>query len=105
LFGATPWHWLCQYPRYFRAVILRLDRVAGGNRDRDLSHTEELRVRWEAYVQRRHEHARGGIFDPQLAQYRWMLEEYRVSLFAQKLVTAVPVSAARLDRLWAAIRP
>ena len=44
-----------------------------------------------------------GIDAPALRDYRWLLEEYRVSLFAQTLKTAVPVSAARLDRLWAEI--
>lgn len=101
---ATPWDWLRQHPRYFRAMVMRLDRVASGSRDRDLDYSEELRVRWDAYVERRRDHEQRGIFDPQLVQYRWMLEEYRVSLFAQKLGTAIPVSATRLDRLWDAIR-
>ena len=35
-----------------------------------------------------------------LADYRWMVEEYRVSLFAQELHTPQPVSPKRLDALW-----
>jgi ATP-dependent helicase HrpA len=35
-----------------------------------------------------------------LREYRWMLEEFRVSLFAQELGTARPVSAKRLDECW-----
>jgi ATP-dependent helicase HrpA len=101
---ATPWDWLRQYPRYFRAMIVRLDRVAGGNRDRDMDFAEELRFRWDAYVERLRDHCQRGVFDAGLVQYRWMLEEYRVSLFAQRLGTAVPVSATRLDRVWEGIR-
>ena len=47
---------------------------------------------------------RSGIFDPELEHFRWMLEEFRVSLYAQKLGTAVPVSAKRLDAQWAKVR-
>ena len=44
------------------------------------------------------------LYDPQLELYRWMLEEYRVSLFAQKLGTAISVSPKRLDQQWANVR-
>jgi ATP-dependent helicase HrpA len=52
------------------------------------------------YHDRIAEHRSRNIIDPELVTYRWMLEEYRVSLFAQKLGTAVPVSVKRLDRQW-----
>ena len=38
--------------------------------------------------------------DPELDQFRWMIEELRVSLFAQELRTPVPVSAKRLQKFW-----
>jgi ATP-dependent helicase HrpA len=38
--------------------------------------------------------------DPRLEQFRWLLEELRVQLFAQELRTPVPVSAKRLAKLW-----
>ena len=41
--------------------------------------------------------------DPAVTEYRWLLEEFRISLFAQELGTAVPVSAKRLDRMWDSI--
>ncbi len=41
-----------------------------------------------------------GVDDPALMEFRWLLEEYRISLFAQELRTAVPVSAKRLDKKW-----
>ena len=43
--------------------------------------------------------------DPQLALYRWMLEEYRVSLWAQQLGTKVPVSDKRLNKQWSQVEP
>jgi ATP-dependent helicase HrpA len=42
-----------------------------------------------------------GSGDARLDEYRWLLEELRVSFFAQELRTPQPVSAKRLDRAWA----
>jgi ATP-dependent helicase HrpA len=100
----TPWTWLQHYPRYFRGIVYRLERLAGGSLDRDIRHTEEIQGRWDAYRQRSAQHREADIFDLELVHYRWMLEEYRVSLIAQPLGTAVPVSAKRLDRQWQKIR-
>jgi ATP-dependent helicase HrpA len=101
---AAPWEWLKQYPRYFRAATARLESLSAGGLARDGKNYEEFRPRWEAYLKRKEEHASLGLFDPELEHYRWMLEEFRVSLFAQKLGTAVPVSGKRLDSQWAKIR-
>jgi len=98
--AATPWEWLRHYPRYFRAVPIRLDALRGGGLARDRRNTEEIRRRWAAYLDRAREHHERGIDDPALAHYRWMLEEYRVSLFAQRLGTSLAVSAKRLDEQW-----
>ena len=42
--------------------------------------------------------------DPRMAEFRWMLEELRVSLFAQELRTPMPVSAKRLQKVWESLR-
>ena len=42
--------------------------------------------------------------DPKMQEYRWMLEELRVSLFAQELKTPMPVSAKRLQKMWEAMQ-
>lgn len=99
----TSWDWLQQYPRYFRAVSHRLENLSS-NRARDAEYSEELYYRWQAYERRREEHEALGVFDPELIHYRWMLEEYRVSLFAQKLGTSLSVSPKRLERQWAKVR-
>jgi len=49
--------------------------------------------------------ARPGSLPPPVAAYRWLLEEFRVSLFAQELGTAQPASAKRLDDLWSKVAP
>ncbi|RAD83417.1 DUF3418 domain-containing protein, partial [Burkholderia multivorans] len=43
---------------------------------------------------------RGGVVDPRLAEFRWLLEELRISLFAQELRTPMPVSVKRLYKVW-----
>jgi len=99
----THWDWLQHYPRYFRAIQQRLENLSS-NRHRDQEHTEELHAYWEAYLRRLREHEQTGVFDPELVHYRWMLEEYRVALFAQQLGTTLSVSPQRLNRQWAKVR-
>ncbi|QKT02939.1 ATP-dependent RNA helicase HrpA [Ectothiorhodospiraceae bacterium 2226] len=86
----TPWTWLQHYPRYLRALARRLDKL---ERDpqRDRAPRLELARLLESYRQRR------GEPNPRDA-LRWQLEELRVSLFAQELGTAQPVSVPRLAR-------
>ena len=84
----TPWDWLVHFPRYLRAIPIRLDALRSGGLARDREQTEELQQRWQAYCERAALHERFAIDDLELARYRWMLEEYRVSLFAQRLGTA-----------------
>ncbi|MCM3578867.1 DUF3418 domain-containing protein, partial [Micrococcus luteus] len=43
---------------------------------------------------------RGGVADARLAEFRWLLEELRISLFAQELRTPMPVSVKRLHKVW-----
>ena len=85
---------LREYPRYFRAVSSRLEKMPNmGEKDR--VHTAQLAQYWEKYEtlrRRRPENKCSG-----LNLLRWMLEEFRVSLFAQGLGTSMPVSAKRID--------
>ena len=97
---ATPWPWLVHYPRYLQAIVARLDRLGSGGQARDRQNFAALEPLWQAYLQRAAEHRERGIIDPELTRFRWMLEEFRVSLFAQRLGTACPVSEKRLDEQW-----
>jgi ATP-dependent helicase HrpA len=96
---ATSWQWLAHYPRYLRAISARLKKMAT-SLPRDRQQHELLAARVAAWRQRLAEHQQQGIFDPELELYRWMLEELRVSLFAQELGTSLPVSPKRLEKQW-----
>jgi len=100
---AIPWIWLQHFPRYLRAMTLRLVKIKSGGLARDRQAHEQVATRWQAYKQRAVEHAKRFIDDPELAHYRWMIEELRVSLFAQELGTSMPVSPQRLDKQWSKV--
>ena len=78
---------------------MRLDKLSSAL-DRDRKNTQLVAKRWQAYLERLGQHQQQSIKDPQLEHYRWMLEEFRVSLFAQQLGTAITISEKRLDRQW-----
>ncbi|MCH8506922.1 MAG: ATP-dependent RNA helicase HrpA, partial [Ectothiorhodospiraceae bacterium] len=92
-----------QLPRYLEALRYRLDKQAA-EPARDAQRTRQLRPWWERYTERRDRHQRQGIDDPALVEFRLMLEEYRVSVFAQPVGTSMPVSEKRLKEAWAAVR-
>ncbi|MCY1347130.1 RNA helicase HrpA [compost metagenome] len=98
----TPGEWLKELPRYLKAIDQRLDKV-GAQVQRDRVWTGELTAAWEQYKARAAKHAQEGKRDPELVLYRWMLEEYRVSLFAQQLGTKVPASDKRLAKQWSQV--
>lgn len=94
----TPWSQLHHVPRYLKAVVLRLDKYRS-DRTRDEARMAELRPIEQRYIRRVAE--LHGKADARLRDYRWMLEELRVSLFAQELRTPYPVSVKRLEKVWA----
>ncbi|WP_299879836.1 ATP-dependent RNA helicase HrpA [uncultured Cocleimonas sp.] len=82
-----------QYPRYLKAIVKRLDKLAGdAHKDRGLR--LQIQSLWDDYKALLKKH--GSSQD--LVEFRWMLEEFRVSLFAQDLGTAYPVSEKRLRK-------
>jgi ATP-dependent helicase HrpA len=96
---ATPPEWLAEFGRYFEAALVRLEKMPREmGREREFLHTIE--PLWSQYASKRDEQQRQGIHDPELITYRWMLEEFRVSFFAQQLGTAMTVSVKRLNRQW-----
>jgi len=96
----TPASQLSQYPRYLKAIAVRLDKLRADPL-RDQAAMNELTVLQSAYV--RALAARKGVPDPSLEEFRWLLEELRVSLFAQELRTPMPVSVKRLQKVWAGL--
>ncbi|MCP3749453.1 ATP-dependent RNA helicase HrpA [Pseudomonas sp. SBB6] len=98
----TPGLWLKELPRYLRAIELRLEKL-GSQVQKDRVWSGELGNLWSQYQTRLDKHAQEGKRDEQLQLYRWWLEEYRVSLFAQQLGTKVPVSDKRLSKQWSQV--
>ena len=94
----TEWQHLQEYPRYFRAVPMRFEKLRSGGEAADRQGAAELIKYWQQFLQRRELHELAGIDDPELNVFRWMIEEYRVSLFAQRLGTSIKVSPQRLDK-------
>ncbi|EMP55536.1 RNA helicase, ATP-dependent DEAH box, HrpA type [Marinobacter santoriniensis NKSG1] len=96
---STPESWLERFGVYFEACLVRLEKMSREmGREREFLHTIE--PLWARYAAKRDEQQRQGVRDPELILYRWMLEEFRVSFFAQQLGTAMTVSVKRLDRQW-----
>jgi ATP-dependent helicase HrpA len=101
----TPFEWLVHLPRYVKALQVRYAKLMNAGASRDMQAMNEVWPHEERYEERSAKHRAHGIIDPELERYRWMLEEFRVSLFAQELKTAIPISAKRLDAQWEKVRP
>src|ERR1019366_7930243 len=96
-FSATPWEGLQHLPRYLKAISVRLDKFPG-NPERDAEHAAGIAGLWKAYQERSDKLRKAGAQDAALENFRWQLEELRVSLFAQELKTPYPVSVKRLRK-------
>ncbi|HQR55812.1 MAG TPA: ATP-dependent RNA helicase HrpA, partial [Burkholderiaceae bacterium] len=92
---------LAHYPRYLKAIGLRLEKLRS-DPARDAQRLQEVAALQAPWL--REVAARKGVVDPRLEEFRWLLEELRVSLFAQELRTPMPVSAKRLQKAWDALR-
>ena len=93
----TDWPALLHLPRYLKAVVLRLDKLRA-DPARDAARLAELRPLEQRWLRRLGELK--GASHARMDEYRWLLEELRVSLFAQELRTPQPVSSKRLDKAW-----
>ncbi|MBD2895272.1 hypothetical protein amrb99_42060 [Actinomadura sp. RB99] len=96
----TGWARLADLPRYLRALQIRLDKLPENpGRDRMLAHqVDVLGQEYEQALRRLHPSRRD---EEPARQIRWMLEELRVSLFAQQLGTRFPVSDKRIRKAMA----
>ena len=97
---ATPTDRLGHLARYLKAMGLRLDKLRA-DPVRDAAKSAEISPLLQNL--RRAQIGRRGAVDPRLEEYRWLLEELRVSLYAQELRAAVPVSVKRLQKIWESI--
>ncbi len=91
----TPLAQLKAVPRYLKAILYRLEKQKF-----DAAKMQELQRFWLRFWNEAKKNADNELLMPELQQFRWSLEEFRVSLFAQQLKTAYPVSAKRLEKAW-----
>ncbi|KAF7600322.1 MAG: ATP-dependent RNA helicase HrpA [Candidatus Dactylopiibacterium carminicum] len=96
---AWPFEKLSLFPRYLKAIDVRIEKMRN-NPARDA----QLMAEWKSLAgpwEREHlAKLKAGVSDPQLEDFRWLLEELRVGLFAQELKTPMPVSVKRLQKIW-----
>jgi ATP-dependent helicase HrpA len=96
--AVTPWGPLQHFARYQKAMTARLDKYRA-DPARDAARLAELRPLEQRYWRLVAE--RKGVNDERMNEFRWLLEELRVSFFAQELRTPQPVSVKRLEKAWA----
>ncbi|HEY1683729.1 MAG TPA: DUF3418 domain-containing protein [Tepidisphaeraceae bacterium] len=96
----TPFNWLVHLPRFLSGMQMRLKKLRSAGAVRDLQNLMEVREWEEKYQKRKQELKAKGSVDPAMDEFRWLLEEFRVSLFAQELKTSVPISSKRLEAHW-----
>ena len=92
-----PWQWLRHYPRYFAAIAYRLDKLRSGAASRDQEQMTTVRELRNDWLRRLSEPERTPETQTE-NEFRWMLEELRVSLFAQPLGTSIKVSPKRCEK-------
>lgn len=98
----VPFLRLKNIPRYVRAIGFRLDKFPS-NPTRDAQWQETIANFTRQLQQRREVDRVRGVHNPKLEEFRWMLEELRVSLWAQQLKTPYPVSFKRMEKAWSEI--
>ncbi len=96
----TPAAVLAHLPRYLKGIGLRVDKLRA-DPARDAARSREvlpLQSRWLRELA-----ARKGVHDERLRDFGWLLEELRISLYAQELRTPQPVSVKRLEKVWESV--
>lgn len=92
---------LVHFPRYLKGIAMRVDKLKGdpGRDSQRMQEMAPLVQQWLRAEKQLRTQGRGGE-DARLEEFRWMLEELRIALFAQELRTPVPMSVKRLQKVW-----
>ncbi|NWF36055.1 ATP-dependent RNA helicase HrpA [Mariprofundus sp. KV] len=101
--AATPAQWLPHLPRFIEAARIRIAK-AGRNLKQDGQHAEAVERLWERYAARLESTQKMKGDSESIEAFRWLIEELRVSLFAQELKTSTPVSLKKMESLWQALK-
>jgi len=103
-FSQTPWEYLQSIPRYLKALRLRIEKHPA-NPERDGKNAGSVGLIWQKWQDKINVLHQAHMDIPQqLLDFRWLIEELRVSLFAQELKTPFPVSIKRLEKIWQDMR-
>ncbi|MBU68464.1 MAG: ATP-dependent RNA helicase HrpA [Cupriavidus sp.] len=97
----TPYNQLVHFPRYLKGMAMRVDKLKG-DPARDAQRIQEMSPlvqQWQRAEKQIRAQGRGAT-DARLDEFRWMLEELRIALFAQELRTPQPMSVKRLQKVW-----
>lgn len=97
----TPYAQLAHFPRYLKGMALRIDKLKADSA-RDARLQGELAPLLQNYQRATAQRRDAG--DTRLDEFRWLLEELRISLFAQELRTPMPVSVKRLYKVWESLQ-
>lgn len=100
----TPFHRLRHLPRYLKGIQNRLQKLQSAGLARDAQQSAVIAPLWRRFLEREQLHESRGVHDAAMERYRWLMEELRVSLFAQELRTPVTVSPKRLEALWGEVQ-
>ncbi|MFZ6772959.1 ATP-dependent RNA helicase HrpA [Undibacterium sp. SXout7W] len=95
----TDFSQLAHFPRYLKAITIRMDKLRA-DPARDARQMAEWNSAAQGWVRAPRKSGHGSDIDPKMLEFRWLLEELRVSLFAQELKTPMPVSVKRLQKVW-----
>jgi len=95
----TPIEYLASYPRYLQGIEQRLEKLQQAA-ERDRQYTNQISSYWTHFIELNDDYYDNPVF----SLYRWMLEEFRISLFAQGLKTSMPVSEKRLEKQWQEVK-
>ncbi len=100
-FTQTPWEYLQHVPRYLKALRLRIEKQPSAP-DRDGKNAASVGLIWQKWQDKINQYQQENREVSQdLHDFRWLIEELRVSLFAQELKTPMPISVKRIDKIWA----
>jgi ATP-dependent helicase HrpA len=98
-FSQTPWEHVQHLPRYLKALRMRIEKHPS-NPERDGKNAQAVGVLWDQWQAEVDKRRKADKLTPELMEFRWLIEELRVSLFAQELKTPFPVSVKRIEKIW-----
>jgi ATP-dependent RNA helicase HrpA len=99
----VPNKYLFQYPRYLDSILKRIEKLENGQ-EKDRQNRLLIEEHWNRIKKLVDNAYETDGFTTSLYDYRWMIEELRISLFTQELGTTVPVSIKRMGKMWSKLQ-